>query len=295
MPEDPWNATVVTPQGDGRYTATIGPQWMLAVVPQGGVISAIAARAMEAELGIDGTAATQKLRTIHGVFASPVPEGPVVIEVQVLRRGRSMSQAQATVRAPDAAAGFTALAVFGGTRPGFTFTELAMPEVPGPDECPSFRDPPPPESGFEPWEPMPFWVHILEGRPALGHPPWDDSPREKAEVATWYRWEHPPVTADGRLDPLAAIVTVDIMPSAVFEKIGSTGEDQWFGPSADLTVHLFGTATPGWLLAHNRAHQAGDGYASVEMALWDPRGVEGPELVAWATQQMFFTAFTGRR
>jgi len=40
-----------------------------------------------------------------------------------------------------------------------------------------------------------------------------------------------------------------------------------------------------WLLAHNRARFAGDGYASVDMELWDPaRG-----LVAYGTQMMFFS------
>ena len=59
----------------------------------------------------------------------------------------------------------------------------------------------------------------------------------------------------------------------------------WLPPSADLTVHLVGDAGPGWLLAHNRARTAGDGYASVEMSLWDPeRG-----LIAHATQVMFFS------
>ena len=50
-------------------------------------------------------------------------------------------------------------------------------------------------------------------------------------------------------------------------------------------MHLFGAPSPGWLLAHNRARHAGDGYASVDMALWDP--VDGA-LVAYATQLMFF-------
>ena len=289
MSDDPWESSRVSPEGHGRYIATIGPQWMLAMVPQGGIVAAIAARAMAAELHTDD-GAPQTLRSIHGVFASPVPDGLVEVEVVVLRRGRSMSQAQATVRAPGAKAGFTALAVFGAPRPGYEFTELAPPEVPDPDDCPSYRDPPPPESGWEERTPFPFWLEVLEGRPAIGHAPWDHSPRGAAEVCTWFRWEHPPVRSDGFVDPFGSIVLVDMMPNAVFEKIGPT-EDRRFAPSVDLTVHLLGRATPGWVLLHNKAHHAGDGYASVEVALWDPRGPNGPELVAWATQQMFFTPF----
>ena len=262
---------------------------MLAIAPQGGIVAAIAARAMATELHTD-EGVPQTLRSIHGVFASPVPDGPLDIEVTVLRRGRSMSQAQATVRAPAASAGFTALAVFGSPRSGFDFTELQMPVVPGPDECPSYRDPPPPEAEWPPGRMFPFWYEVLDGRPAQGHAPWDHSPRGAAEVMTWFKWEQPPVVDDGLLDPFGSIVMVDMMPNAVFEKIGPT-DRRWFAPSIDLTVHLLGEATPGWVLVHNKAHHASDGYASVECALWDPRGADGPTLVAWATQQMFFTPF----
>ena len=51
-------------------------------------------------------------------------------------------------------------------------------------------------------------------------------------------------------------------------------------------VHLFRPAPLGWVLAHQKARHAGDGYASVECALWDP---QGPTLVAYATQLMLFS------
>ena len=255
------------------------------MAPQGGVVAAIAARAMEAELGTG-----QMLRSFHGVFASPVPVGPVDISVDVIRSGRSISQVQATVRAAGADAGFTALAAFGYERAGFGYTELVMPDVPGPDDCPSFRDPPPPESGFSDEPMFPFWREVLEGRPALGHAPWDMSPRGAAEVATWIRFEHLPADENGQFDPLALLVAADMMPSAVFERLEPT-ETGWFAPSVDLTVHLLERPTGTWILNHNRAHYAGDGYASAEVALWDPHGPDGPTLLAWATQVMFFTGF----
>jgi len=285
---DPWDATAVTAVGEGRYTATVGAEWVLALVPQGGVLAAIAARAMATELHVDEGVA-QGLRTFHGVFVSPVPAGEVLVEVRVLRRGRSVSQAQATVHGPDGSTGFTALAVFGAARPGFAFTELAFPDVPAAEDQPSFRDPFPPEAGDVERIHFPFWEEVLEGRPALGTPFWDTTTvRDKAESATWFRFEQPPVAPDGRLDPFTGFVFADVMPGAVFEKVSPT-EDRWFAPSLDLTVHLFGAASPGWVLAHYRAHRADDGYASVDAAVWDPRGPDGPELVAYATQQMFFT------
>lgn len=294
---DAWASTAVSPAPGhpGRYRAEISDVWTVALVPQGGVVAAVAARAMLAELTgadePDSTGAAHQLRSMHSVFAAPVPAGPVEVDVQVLRRGRSMSQVQATVRSPGASAGLTALAVFGGERPGFAFTDLVPPVVPPPEDCPSFRDPPPPEVEWPDFEPRPFWERVLEGRAALGLPPWDRAPRTSAEVAQWCRFEHPPVGDDGRMDLLSLLVLADLMPGAVGQRVGMTGWD-WFGPSVDLTVHLFAAPRPGWLLGHNRARLAADGYASVDLALWDMGGVDGPELVAYATQQMFF-AFSG--
>ena len=172
----PWDATTVTDHGGGRYTASIGEEWVLAMAPQGGVVAAIAARAMAAELHTE-EGVRQALRSTHGVFVTPVPAGPVVVDVEVLRRGRSISQARATVRGADATTGYTALAVFGSARAGFDFTEAVCPEVAGPEEVRSFRDPLPPEAGVVDRGPMPFWEEVIEGRPALGHDFWDPAPR----------------------------------------------------------------------------------------------------------------------
>lgn len=265
----------------GRYTSQLSDPWMLVSLPQGGIVAAVAASAMAAELGDPN----QILRTATCVFAGQVAGGPIDIEVQVLRRGRSMSQLQATVTNPGATAGLTLLAAFGGPRRGFEFTQAAMPEVDGPDGLRSYRDDLPEGIDFEfDRPPMPFWNDVLECRPALARAPWEPFVESPAERAYWYRLDDPPLQADGTLDPLAAFVLCDTMPGAVDQRVGPV-DGGWFGPSVDLTLHLFGSATPGWLLAHNTARWAGDGYASVDMALWDPRE---DRLVAYATQLMFF-------
>jgi acyl-CoA thioesterase len=231
---------------------------------------------MQAELA----APEQRLRSVTAVFAAPVTAGPVEIDVTVLRRGRSLSQVQAVVRNVGETAGHTAIAVFGGVRPGFEFTDLAPPVVPPPEASYSFRDPPPP--GFERRVPFPYWDHV-EGRVAVGHAPWEEWVPTSSERVYWYRFDEPPLTDDGLLDPCAVVTLCDTMPGAIGERMGP-GMPFWLPPSADLTIHVFGAAGPGWLLSHNRARWAGDGYASAEMTLWDPaRG-----LVAYATQVMLF-------
>jgi acyl-CoA thioesterase len=268
--------TAVIAQGAGRFRADLPNDWSAPTLPQGGVMMGVAVRAMTAALALP----EQRLRSITTVFAGQVGAGPVDIEVRALRRGRTMSQLVAHVRNPGAEVGHTSIAVFGAPRPGFEFTDVAMPEVPPPERCWSFRDPPP---DFAPRIRFPYWEHV-ESRTAIGHAVWHEWTPTTSERAYWYRFEEPPVGADGLLDASAIVTLCDTMPGAVGERMGPS-TPFWLPPSADLTVHLIGDAGPGWLLSHNRARWAGDGYASVEMTLWDPaRG-----LVAYATQMMLFT------
>jgi acyl-CoA thioesterase len=264
------------PERPGRYRAVFNGEWNAPFVPQGGVAAAVALRAMATELG----PGDQQLRSVTTVFASEVRAGPAEIDVKVLRRGRTMSQVMATLRTAGEESGHTSVAVFGSERAGFEFTDLHPPVVDPPERCPSFRDPLP--EGFERQHFMTFWEQV-EGRPALGHAPWDVYEPTTSERAYWYRFDEVPRVDGGVLDPLALVALCDTMPGAVSERMGP-GSPPWVPPSADLTVHILGEAESEWLLAHNRARHAGDGYASVDMALWDPaRG-----LVAYGTQMMFF-------
>ena len=280
-----WEDLELVEVGDERYTTTISDPWKLAVAPQGGIVAAIAVRAMERALGHP----EQTLRTLTAMFAGVVQGGPVDVEVSALRRGRSMSQLTATVRNPGNDSGLTAIAAFGAPRRGFEFTELVMPDVPAADGLRGFRDPIPDDVDFEfDGDPWPFWEHVIECRPAIGRPPWEPFEEGPAEVANWYRLDHPPLAPDGSLDVAGAIVMADTMPGPVGQKLGPQAE-RWFAPSVDFTYQVLGSAGPGWLLAHQRARHAGDGYASVESALWDPKGPRGPTLVGYATQLMLFS------
>lgn len=240
---------------------------------------ALGLRAMQQELAQP----EQPLRSVNVVFAAQVAPGPLEIDARVLRRGRSASQAEATVRTAGAPAGHTAIAVFGAERPGFEFTELEPPQVPPPADCASFDDAPE-DSEWERRFEATFWNQV-EGRFAKGHKFWErDWTPTGSERIYWYRFHETPRLPDGTLDPLALVVLCDTMPGAVGERVGPR-DVLWLSPSADLTVHLLGTASSEWLLAVNRARHAGGGFASLELELWDP----AHGLVAYATQLMFFS------
>ena len=282
-------ALVVEPRGEaGSYRGVIDEEWVLAFAPQGGVVAALAARTMATELAHP----EQTLRSLSAVFAGVVHAGPVEIDVTVLRRGRTMSQAVATVRNPGRRRR--------SHRDRGVRRRPARPRVHRPRAtagaatrrvCPSFRDPLPDGVQLdEEWEEPPFWDRIVDCRPANGHPPWEqDWEPTTSERISWYRLDEPPVRDDGSLDPLALVVVADTMPGAVGQKVGP-GTDQWFAPSVDLTMHLFGPARPGWLLARNQARRATGGYASTDIELWSARADgDGYDLVAYGTQQMLFT------
>ena len=281
---------------DGRYLADIDAAWSLRPMPQGGFVTALTLRAM-GELLDDPS---QRLRSLHTTFVAQVSDGPVEIDVELLRRGRSMSHVRGEIRNPGSPRGHLTTGIYGGQREGFSFTDLRPPDgIDPPDDCPSFRDPLPDTE--PPFPPMRFWDELVEGRPALGHAPWEDYEPDRAERAAWHRFDDAPFLDDGTIDPLSLIVLADTMPGAIGEKLGGRSSNRdvdpernnrmWFAPSVDLTVHLLDECRSPWVLAHNTARFAGDGYASADMALWDygPAFDETPRLVAYATQVFLFT------
>ncbi len=266
----------IRPDGVDAFAVDLDPEWNCPLIPQGGIGAAVAIECMQRILDDP----RQRLRSAQVVFAAPVASGPCSVSVVVLRRGRNVSQLQATVTSDGSSAGMTVLAVFGADRRGFEFVDVAMPTAPAPEDCMSWRD-------MEDHRPdrirFPFWDQ-LEGRNAFGAPFQAPGPRPTSSHGTWFRYDVAPLLPDGSWHPLAVLAMCDTMPGAMFEKLGPDVED-WYGPSADFTVHPMGVARSEWLLAHSTARWAGDGYASLDITVWDP--TEG--LVAYATQVMYFT------
>ncbi len=271
--------------GLGRHRTVVSEDWNCPFLPHGGIVTAIVASAMAAELN----APEQRLRSVTAVFAEPVTQGPAEAEVTVLHRG-SVSHLVATLCPAGKSAGATAVGAFGSKRPGFEFTDVTPPDAPPPAQCRSFRDPTPripdrPDMPTDVGEDLHFnfWDHI-EGLIVKGHDPRDSYVPATSERVYWYRFDDPPLLDDGRLDPLALVTLCDTMPGAVAERMGP-GQPAWFPPSVDLSVHLLGEPQSEWVLARNRARHAGGGYASTEIELWDESGA----LLAYGTQMILFS------
>jgi acyl-CoA thioesterase len=261
------------PGQPGRYEARLSADWNAPIFPHGGVVTATALRAMTDALDDAG----QPLRSVSAVFVSPVGPGPATIGVDVLHRGRSLSQVRGALRSAGQDTGVEVTAVYGRPRSGFSLSDRSFPRVRPREQCPSFRD-------NVKGAPLASLWERIDARRARGHAPWDDYEPTSSEQAFWYRYEEQPALDGGQLDPLALIPLCDTMPGAVAERAGPD-TPPWIAPSADLTVHILGAATAEWLLGVIRLHRAGDGYASAEAEIWDPE----LGLVAYATQVMFLS------
>ena len=233
-----WCRTTAVP---GRYQALLSEDWCAPEVPQGGVATAVALRAMAAALDVP----EQALRTVDERVRRAGRSGPVEVDVTVLRRGRTLSQLTATMRNPGAAAGHTSVAVFGGPRPGFEFTDRVLPT------CRRRRS----ARRFATHSPRAWRCaarsatgSTWKARPALGHPPWENHEPTSSQRAYWMRFDDPPILEDGTIDPFALVTLCDTQPGAVGERMGSN-VPMWLPPSVDLTVHVFGVPTSEWLLS----------------------------------------------
>ena len=242
-------------------------------------MAATTLRAMAAALDHRG----HRLRTSTTVFARNVPEGPVTIDVDVLRVGRSVSQVQGTVHTEDdAAPGHRTMAVFGRERAEWEhldFTELVMPSVPPPEECPPLPAERPAASIFD----VSFWQRLDVGNVDF-HYGWDtDWTPGHARGVRWARYRDTPRTDDGAVDPLAYLPLVDVIPGALFQRLGPNAPPM-FAPTLDLTVHFLDRTEHEWMLQVMRMRRAIHGYGSGEMELWSRDG----KLLAHASQTMFF-------
>ena len=261
------DATAVIPLGPGRFAADIDPQWSVAGRANGGYALALATRAalLTADRHPDPLAVT-------GAFAASTPAGPVAVEVEVLREGRSSSVSRVRVRAEGDP----------GDPGTVTYLEVMVTSGVLAEGDPQLAGPPPPRLPAEadcpraPADAGPFSAPLLQqiaerfdpstlgfavGRPS-GH----------GELRAWLRFD------DGRQpDLLGLICLVDAMPPPTFDL--SSVKFGWV-PTMQLSVCLRARPAPGPILGRTVARSVGGGAVDETADLWDSRG----RLVAVAHQ-----------
>ncbi len=276
MPSDLAAATAVQKlsRAPGWYIADLPNDWSF-ITPSGGVLMAVAMRAMAAEL------ADPELQPIsaNALFCSQVPAGPLEIRVEVIRRGNAACQLRAALSSTSAPGpGLEVSATFARQRSGPDVLGIDVPEVPKPEDCMEAGDR---TISSESGKVRPFFQN-LDISLAIGPPFWRKGWQAgEARMAFWYRYRVPQIDGRGLFDPLAIPPIADTMPSSMVRKLGPEHE-RFYAPSLDLTVHFLDSSQSEWFLVDARCQRALSGFATASADIWDLHG----KLVARATQTM---------
>ena len=249
----------------GVYDAALGDGWRIGGGVNGGMLLSIAGRALATELGaaVDDRPAHPHPLAISAYYLTPGVPGPATVRTTVLRRGRAVSNGQASLLQDDGAGGeverIRVLATYGdlATMDADASTTAVPPELPPPDRCVSAAQAPPQ-----------FLKHasLLERLDLRLDPAttgWAvGKPSGNGVIRGWLRM------VDGRdPDPLLLLLAVDALPPVAFE-LGLPG----WAPTLELTAHVRARPAPGWLRVVLTSRTMSGGYLEEDAEVWDCEG-----------------------
>ena len=251
--------SAVVPDGPGRFRADLDPDWTIAGKPNGGYL-----------LGVLARAAAHTAPHHHPLAASahylraPDP-GPVHVEIEVLRPGRSASQVRARLLQNEVAC-LEALLTMGTVHSGtdVLWTGLAEPTITAHDDC--VRLTPVTPQGIP--AAIMGQVDLRLDPDVLGFT--REEPSGRGELRGWLS-----LPGDEPFDPISLLYATDAFPPASFE-VAASG---WV-PTLELTVYVRALPAPGPLRVVQRAQVIADERLDEVCLVWDSTG----RLVAQSTQ-----------
>jgi hypothetical protein len=242
--------------GDGArasYDADLDPDWRIGTKPNGGYLLAVLARAALHASAHAEVAHPHPIAVSAHFLAAP-DAGPMQVDVEMLRIGRSASQLRASLLA-DGRRCVEALVTCGRLPAGAEpwWSDLPVPPFPPEESCvlaphdtPAF--------------PVPLLKVVQERLDPATAGFAAGRPSGRGEIRGWVR------LADGRApDPLALLVAADCLPPATFE-LGLTGS--WV-PTMELTVYVRAVPAAGALRARLRARMVGADRVDEQCDVWD--------------------------
>lgn len=241
-------ATAVEQVEDGRWTADIPPGWDVLGAVDGGVLLAIAGRAMRTATGREPVSLTAH-------YLSPGRTGPADVVVEVVRSGRTFSTARALVSQE----GRPVTALLG------TFGDLAE----DPDVLIQGHQPPD-------W-PDPESLHRLTADNEVGMPPqfvnrvdvrvhpldsgfYEGRPSGQPAMRAFLR-----LLDDEPIDAIGLLLAVDSLPPPTF----NTHLPVNWTPTIELTAHVRAVPAPGWLRIDTATRFVSHGRLEVDGVIWD--------------------------
>jgi hypothetical protein len=253
-------ASAVVGRGDGTsYDADLHPAWTNAGHPNGGYLLATMARAAATSVLHDGHDHPHPLAA-SATYLRPPSVGPATVVVEVLRTGRTASQARVTLLEGDRTCveALITLGRLSDDKP--VFDDLAPVALPPEEDCLRFGAPPA-DPGVSAGPGAADPVTELRLDPAvLGFT--TGVPGGTAEQRGWLRF-----TEDTPLGPLHLLYALDALPPATYD-LGSVG---WV-PTVELTAYLRGLPAPGPLRVRQRARLVQGGRVDEACEVWDSTG-----------------------
>ncbi|GAA3226263.1 thioesterase family protein [Actinocorallia longicatena] len=234
---------------DGVATAEIADSWGTGgPAPNGGYLLALVTRAL------GRVSAHPHPMTVTAHYLRPAAPGPATITTEVIRSGRTLTSAQASLF-QDGKERIRVLAGFGDLEslPDDVRTSAEPPVLPQVEDC------------FEAPDSFKRLVTLL-GHADLRVDPatagWAaGAPSGRGEMRSWFR------LADGQEpDPCTLLFAVDALPPVAFEM----GVQGWV-PTLELTVHVRALPAPGWLRVVASTRNLAGGHLEEDVEIWDSK------------------------
>ena len=234
-----------------RVEFRVTDDWQQGRTTYGGLVAVLAACALR-----DAVGPARPLRALQVNFVGSVPAGPAVVDTRVLREGRSVTQAQATLSSGGEAACFVQ-AVYGAPRASaLPRWSMPMPATRAAEAVPQV-----------PFLPkiMPAFLQHLATRWAEGDPPYTGGSARHSRL--WLQLQGDPVEPE-----LLAILFADAMPSPVMGQASSRVFAASLAWSIELLPAAFDGGGHGWWRADTELTGNAEGYANQVSTVWTPGG-----------------------
>ncbi len=259
-------AIALTSEGDDLWQGHTSAAYANMVGPFGGIT---AAQALNAVLGHPRRQGEPVAFTVN--FAAALADGPFRVQARPARTNRSTQHWIAEMRQGEHTVA-TATAVTALRRDTWSATEVALPEVPAPQEVPA-----PTRSGRVEWTKR-YDMRFIHG----GFPPaWDGAHGDSSRTQLWMR-DNPPRPLDfASLTALADVFFPRIWRRrATLTPIGTVSMTIYFH-AGQAQLRRTGT---GYLLGQAQAQAFRDGYFDQTAQLWNEAG----ELLVTTHQIVYF-------
>ncbi|GAA1887318.1 thioesterase family protein [Lapillicoccus jejuensis] len=245
----------------GRWAGRFSDGWSIGQAVNGGLVMAVAVEALHRQLAEQGDAAHPDLVAVSAFFLTASQPGPVVVDTEVLRPGRTLTTGQVSLQQPGEdgtpVPRMRSLVSVGALTGTPARRQPPPVDLPAPEDCVGSGDAPP--GGLASSTLLqrldlrldPSCVGWAVGRPS-----------GRGVMRGWFRF------ADGREpDPTSLLLALDGLPPVAFE-LGIPG----WAPTLELTAHVWARPAPGWLRVEVTSEVLSDATMEEDARVWDSSG-----------------------